>query len=406
MSEKTMKNIPKLRFPEFLNDGEWEEKRFSEYIKLYRGSSPRPIKDYLTQSNNGVNWIKIGDTKNAINFKINKVEEKITPKGAEKSRKVETGELILANSMSFGKTYELEINGCIYDGWFVLREYEEYFYKPFLIQFLNSEYMQQQYRKLSAGGIVQNISSEIVNQTILFHTSKEEQEKIADCLSSIDSLISVQSQKVELLQDHKKGLLQNLFPKDGESVPKYRFAEFKNDEDWEEKKLGDLLDYEQPTNYLVNDTNYNDNFKTPVLTAGKTFVLGYTNETSGVFDNPLPVIIFDDFTTATQFVDFSFKAKSSAMKILKAKSDDFNVKVIFELMQNINYQSEEHKRYWISEYQNVTIKIPKPKEQQKIADCLTSIDEEINLQTQKVESLKEHKKALLQQLFPSNEVNK
>lgn len=205
--------VPKLRFKEFENDGEWDINEFSYYIKLYRGSSPRPIQNYLTQDDFGVNWIKIGDTKNAINSIINQVEEKITPKGAEKSRKVEVGELILANSMSFGKTYELAIEGYIYDGWFVLREYEEFFYKPFLLHLLNYEYMQKQYQRFSAGGIVQNISSEIVYKTMLFHTSYQEQQKIASCLSTLDALISSQTEKVEQLNQHKKGLMQGLFPK-------------------------------------------------------------------------------------------------------------------------------------------------------------------------------------------------
>lgn len=205
--------IPKYRFKEFEKDGEWNLKEFSNYIKLYRGSSPRPIQNYLTQDKNGVNWIKIGDTKNAINSTIYKVEERITLKGAQKSRKVKTGELILANSMSFGKTYELAINGYIYDGWFVLREYENHYYKPFLLQLLNSDYMQRQYQKLSAGGIVQNISSEIVYKTILFHTSFREQQKIASCLSSLDALITAQTEKIEQLKLHKKGLMQGLFPK-------------------------------------------------------------------------------------------------------------------------------------------------------------------------------------------------
>jgi type I restriction enzyme S subunit len=145
------------------------------------------------------------------------VEEKITPEGARKSRQVEIGELILANSMSFGKTYELKIEGCIYDGWFVLREYEEHFYKPFLLQLLNSEYMQQQYKKLSAGGIVQNISGDIVNNTMIFHTSILEQQKIANFLNSIDELITSSTKKVKVLKEHKKALMQQLFPSARES---------------------------------------------------------------------------------------------------------------------------------------------------------------------------------------------
>ena len=204
--------VPKLRFPEFREAGDWIFKKFSKYIMLYRGSSPRPIQNYLTSDISGVNWIKIGDTKYANNFIINQVEERITPEGAKKSRKVNVGELILANSMSYGKTYQVGITGYIYDGWFVLRDYEKYFDKQFLLQLLNSEYMQNQYNKLSAGGIVQNISSDIVYKTVLPNTSLEEQQKIANCLTFLDDLITAQSQKLNTLKAHKKGLMQQLFP--------------------------------------------------------------------------------------------------------------------------------------------------------------------------------------------------
>lgn len=205
--------VPKYRFPEFVKEEEWSQVEFSNYIKLYRGSSPRPINNYLTKDAKGVNWIKIGDTKHATNSVIDRVEEKITREGAKKSRKVTKGELILANSMSFGKTYELAIDGYIYDGWFVLREYEEHFNKSFLLQLLNSEYMQKQYQRLAAGGIVQNISSEIVYKTKLCHTLPSEQEKIASCLSALDETITAQIAKIEQLKLHKKGLMQELFPK-------------------------------------------------------------------------------------------------------------------------------------------------------------------------------------------------
>ena len=206
------KTMPVWRFPEFRDSGEWELEKFKKYIKLYRGSSPRPIQNYTT-NRDGVAWIKIGDTKNAKGFKLYNTEEKITIEGAKKSRFVDVGELILANSMSYGKTYEMQISGYIYDGWFVLREYEEYFQKDFLLQQLNSDRMQLQYISLSAGGIVQNISSDIVYSTFLNRPPKiEEQQKIADCLSSIDRLIEEQAKKIEQLKEHKRGLMQGLFP--------------------------------------------------------------------------------------------------------------------------------------------------------------------------------------------------
>ncbi len=139
-------------------------------------------------------------------------------------------------------------------------------------------------------------------------------------------------------------------------------------------KLGEILDYEQPTNYIVESTDYSDAYSIPVLTAGKSFILGYTNESFGVF-NDLPVIIFDDFTTAIQYVDFPFKVKSSAMKILKAKKEIADIKYMYYKMQTIRENNSEHKRYWISKYAELEISLPSLAEQKKIAAILDAADE-------------------------------
>ncbi|EJB8348341.1 restriction endonuclease subunit S [Vibrio cholerae] len=204
------RDVPELRLVGF--DKSWETKKFSTYIKLFRGSSPRPISEYITKSNCGVNWIKIGDTSQISDFIIRSVSQRITPDGASKSRYVKKGELILANSMSYGSTYQLDIDGYIYDGWFVLREYEDFFDKQYLLQVLNSNYIQDQYKKLAAGGIVQNISSDIVNSVVVPKPTIEEQKKIADILNSIDELIKFESVKIETLKNYKLGLMQRLFP--------------------------------------------------------------------------------------------------------------------------------------------------------------------------------------------------
>lgn len=180
-------------------------------------------------------------------------------------------------------------------------------------------------------------------------------------------------------------------------TPKLRFPEFRKTDGWSTKPLSAVLDYERPDNYIVTDTAYGSS-GTPVLTANKSFILGYTNETEGIY-RETPVIIFDDFTTDKKYVDFPFKVKSSAIKILRGKVGH-NLKIIFELMQGIRFDPKEHKRYYISEYQNIEIALPKEREQHKIADCLTSLDELIAAQARKVEALKVHKKGLMRQLFP------
>ena len=145
---------------------------------------------------------------------------------------------------------------------------------------------------------------------------------------------------------------------------------------FEYKELGDLLKYEQPTKYLVKSSNYNNEYKVPVLTAGKTFILGYTNEKDGIFDKKdLPVIIFDDFTTATKFVDFPFKVKSSAMKVLRIKYNDIaDIKFIFYSMQKILFNANMHQRYWISKYSKIKIPLPSIKEQKRIVSLLDKFE--------------------------------
>ena len=219
----------------------------------------------------------------------------------------------------------------------------------------------------------------------------DEQEKIAEILSTWDEAINLTINLIESKKQFKKALMQNLL------TAKIRFPQFKGE--WKFTKLGNLLDYEQPTQYLVSDENYDNGFGTPVLTAGKTFILGYTNETKGIFQDNLPVIIFDDFTTATQFVNFPFKVKSSAMKILKQKNTMVNIRLVYEMMQMINFVASDHKRYWISEFQDLEIKLPNLSEQQKIADVLTACDDEINLLNLKLENLKKQKQGLMQKLL-------
>ena len=127
--------------------------------------------------------------------------------------------------------------------------------------------------------------------------------------------------------------------------------------EWGKIELGEVLDYEQPTKYIVESTDYRDEYETTVLTAGKSFILGYTNETKGICDK-LPVIIFDDFTTDNKFVDFKFKVKSSAMKILRPKNELINIKFVFLAIQGLKFDAKRHKRYYLSAYQNLKIPMP------------------------------------------------
>ena len=161
------------------------------------------------------------------------------------------------------------------------------------------------------------------------------------------------------------------------SVNKYLKEEEVSSE-WDMVELGEIINYEQPTKYIVDDTLYNDNYKTPVLTAGQTFILGYTNEEKNIFQDNLPIIIFDDFTTDTKYVDFSFKVKSSAMKLLHINKTKANVKYIYHILQNINFNHSTHKRYWISEYSKIKIPLPSLDIQNKIVEEIDEYQKIIN----------------------------
>ena len=145
---------------------------------------------------------------------------------------------------------------------------------------------------------------------------------------------------------------------------------------WAVCRLEDILDYEQPQAYIVNSTDYSDEYDTPVLTAGKSFIIGYTNETNGICDR-LPVIIFDDFTTDSKLVDFPFKVKSSAMKILRTKGE-INIDYIAYYMSITRLIGDTHKRYWISEYSKLLIPIPPYQEQLRIVETIETFFDKIH----------------------------
>lgn len=159
--------------------------------------------------------------------------------------------------------------------------------------------------------------------------------------------------------------------------PRFRFAGFSDE--WVQRKLGELLTYDQPTKYIVESNEYDNTFKIPVLTAGQSFLLGYTNEDNNVkyanADNP--VIIFDDFTTGSHYVNFPFKVKSSAIKLLSLfrSNDDFDF--AYNVLKNIKYIPQNHERHWISKFSMFDIKTPTLKEQQKIGSFFKQLDNTI-----------------------------
>lgn len=188
---------------------DWKALGLGNYAQIYRGGSPRPIQNYLTTSDTGVNWIKIGDVSTDAKY-ITATEEKIIPEGIARSRMVYKGDLILSNSMSYGRPYILNIKGCIHDGWLVIQKYDKAFDRDYLYYALSSDQTMQQYISMAAGSSVQNLNKEKVSKVVIPCPPIQEQRKIADILSDIDTLITNLQKLIRKKKDIRQGTMQML----------------------------------------------------------------------------------------------------------------------------------------------------------------------------------------------------
>ena len=204
----------------------WEYKKIGDICTVERGGSPRPIDDYITDDPDGINWIKIGDTTDSM-F-ITSTAQKIIPEGAKKSRYVQPGDFLLSNSMSFGRPYILKIDGCIHDGWLVLRDNEGLFDKRFLYYCLSAKPTYEKFIMMAVGGVVNNLNSEMVRKVEVPVPPITEQIEIADLLDKANSMIEKRKQQLSALDDLIKARFVEMF---GEPFDTSR---------WEMKELKDL----------------------------------------------------------------------------------------------------------------------------------------------------------------------
>ena len=243
------------------------------------------------------------------------------------------------------------------------------------------------------GTSIKGITSEEIKKLRIFLPSLPEQKKIAEFLFLVDERIEQQRKLVEALKRYKRGLLFDVFNKkiqfknpNGVNFPK-----------WESTTVSDVLNYEQPQKYIVASENYNDNYKTPVLTANKAFILGYTNENNGIYSKG-EAIIYDDFTMDMKFATFNFKVKSSTIKILTCKESN-DLYFMYNLLLSLNLKPQGHQRSYISILEPTKILVPCYEEQKLISNLLRKIDSNLERQTVYLDILENYKKGLLQQMF-------
>ncbi|MDZ4954708.1 restriction endonuclease subunit S [Clostridium perfringens] len=399
------RNVPKLRFNGF--DGELKSFKFKQLVKLQRGSSPRPIVKYITDSDDGVNWIKIGDVSKGETI-INSTKEKITKEGALKSRFVQVGDLILSNSMSYGRPYIMGIDGYIHDGWFVLRDYENNFKRDYLCQLLTSSVIQKQYKKLAAGGVVDNISSELVNSVSIKLPSLQEQEKIVNFLSKVDSIIEKQEKKVQYWNSYKKGMMQKIFSQ------KIRFKDENGMDypEWKINKIENIATIEMGfTPSTKNDEAWNGNIEwLSIAGMNSKYIYSGNKKISSEILGKRKLVPIDTLI-------MSFKLTIGRLAIVKKeivtneaicqfywKSKDISNEYMYAYLSVINIESfgcRAAKGITLNteSLNSIVVKLPCLEEQTKIANFLSNIDNIIEKESKKLEELKQWKKGLLQQLF-------
>ncbi|OAQ07546.1 hypothetical protein A3O17_05620 [Ligilactobacillus aviarius] len=236
-----------------------------------------------------------------------------------------------------------------------------------------------------------NINKKSFYTIKLFTPSEQEQIKISNIMDVINHVITLYEKKKQLLTQLKQGIVNFLITKNGQK-PQLRFIGFNNN--WESKSFEKLLNYEQPTKYIVKKTDYISQ-GTPVLTANKSFILGYTNE-NNVYQN-IPAIIFDDFTLESKYVDFPFMIKSSAIKILTSKNS--NLFFIYQLLNNQRFVQEGHSRHYISVVQKKKVLVPFIQEQNKIGNLIKQLKNNIEQNSNTITLLKRLKEFLLQNMF-------
>lgn len=188
---------------------QWKYVKLGEVCTIERGGSPRPIDDFITTDENGINWIKIGDADESMY--ITKTAQRIKPVGMKKSRYVKPGDFLLSNSMSFGRPYILKIDGCIHDGWLVLRDENNVFDKKFLYYYLSAPIIYKRFKSMAVGGVVNNLNSDMVRKVRVPIPSQEEQHQISDRLDKVSNLIFLRIQQLAKLDELVKARFVEMF---------------------------------------------------------------------------------------------------------------------------------------------------------------------------------------------------
>ena len=393
-------DAPAIRFKGFSDA--WEQRKFSELVQIERGGSPRPIDDFITDAPNGLNWIKIGDAPTQGNY-ITKTAEKIRPEGLSKTREVHPGDLILSNSMSFGKPYIMGIDGCIHDGWLLIRNTYGVFDLTFLCHLLGTPQMLSQYRSLAAGSTVNNLNKELVGNTVVTIPSITEQRVLGDYLEQLDNLITLHQRKCALLFSPFQALISMMFTTSTFSWEQRKFSDItfpageKNrdnlplesysitnehgfvPQDEKFENGGTMREADKRMYYIVSPNSFA--YNPARINVGS---IGYQN----IGKNVIVSSLYEVFKTSEDVDD----------RLLWHwfKSPDFQ-KLIMQLQEGGVRLYFYYDKLCMGE-----VSLPLLEEQRKIGKLFDTLDNLITLHQRKFEKLTNVKKSMLEKMFPQN----
>ena len=381
----------------------WEQRKLSELVQIERGGSPRPIDDFITDAPNGLNWVKIGDAPTQGNY-ITKTAEKIRPEGLSKTREVHPGDLILSNSMSFGKPYIMGIDGCIHDGWLLIRNTYGVFDLTFLCHLLGTPQMLSQYRSLAAGSTVNNLNKELVGNTYVTIPSITEQRVLGAYLEQLDNLITLHQRQHFLHSTPDISLSVRLIH------PFYTSS-------WEQRKLGDIADIVGGGTPSTGNQSYWDgdiDWYAPAEIADQIYAnssqkkitgLGYENSSAKML--PPGTVLFTSRAGIGKTAILTRKGcTNQGFQSIVPHRGELDSYFIFS-------RTEELKRYGelvgagstfveVSGKQMAVMVLMMPptmREQQTIGGFFQQLDHLITLHQRKLEEMKKQKKALMQLLL-------
>jgi type I restriction enzyme, S subunit len=402
--EATPALVPKLRFPEFRDAPGWDTTPGDELFEQINNR----------QAPAGLPILAITQEHGAIPRDLIDYHVSVTDKSVETYKEVQPGDFIISLRSFQGGIEYSDYHGICSPAYVILRkraELSDLFYKQ---HFKSHSFIQQLTKNLEGLRDGKMVSYKQFSELLLLNPSPPEQQKIAECLSSVDELMAAQARKVDALKTHKKGLMQQLFPREGETQPRLRFSEFQNAGEWEPRKAGTLfanrvtkgeqgLPIYSVTMHdgMVKRDSFDRNFYDIEDAAGNKKVckediaynmmrmwqgaLGVAPEDCLV--SPAYIVLAPMKDAVPVFFQYLFKLPATLL-LLTSHSRGL---------------TKDRLRLYYDDFASIPLRCPAPPEQQRIASCLSSLDALITAETQKLEALKTHKKGLMQQLFPSPE---